>query len=72
MWCGILVPTGIPHRQHVLHHLQAGLNLTTSLHQTSIRTDITILTPKCLVIIRVNIYLYYFILTEIIILILLE
>jgi hypothetical protein len=44
------------------HYLYVGLKLTTWLHQTSLRTDQTILTPKILIFVHFN--LHYF--TEII------
>jgi hypothetical protein len=47
--------------------LQDALKLTTSLHQVSLRTDLTILNKKNLIITHFNLHLYYlFNLTEII------
>jgi hypothetical protein len=51
------------------HHLHTALKLTTPLHQSSLRTDQAILTPKILIITHFLTYIYiiYIILTEIII-----
>jgi len=48
-----------PHHTIKTHHQNAGLKLTTLLHQSSPRTDQTILTPKILIIMHFNLYLYY-------------
>ena len=41
------------------HHLHTALKLTTPLHQSSLCTDQTILTPKSLIITHFNLYLHY-------------